>query len=79
MKKLLLFSMLAAVLTGSAFSQEVEKQAELQAELQAKYEKKIAKEFISYGNWMLDYDAARAKAKAEGKLLFTYFTRSYSP
>lgn len=75
MKKLLLFSMLAAVLTVSAFSQEVEKQAELQA----KYEKKIAKEFISYGNWMLDYDAARAKAKAEGKLLFTYFTRSYSP
>ena len=75
MKKLLLISMLAAVLIGSAFSQEVDKQAELQA----KYEKKIAKEFISYGNWMLDYDAARAKAKAEGKLLFTYFTRSYSP
>lgn len=75
MKKLLLIPMLAAVLTGSAFSQEVDEQAELQA----KYEKKVAKEFISYGNWMLDYDAARAKAKAESKLLFTYFSRSYSP
>ncbi len=67
--------MLAAVLVGSGFS----KGADEQAKLQAKYEKKIAKDFVSYGNWMLDYDAARAKAKAEGKLLFTYFTRSYAP
>mgnify|MGYP003654964456 CR=1 FL=1 len=75
MKKLLLIPMLAAVLVGSSFSQSTDEQAELRA----KYEKKIAKDFVSYGNWMLDYDAARAKAKAEGKLLFTYFSRSYSP
>ncbi len=71
--------MVAAVLAGAGFSQSATEQAAKQAELQAKYDKKITKEFISYGHWMLDYDKARAKAKAEGKLLFTYFSRSYSP
>ena len=75
MKKLLLFPLLVGMLAAPGFSQEVDEQAELQA----KYEKKVAKEFVSFGNWILDYDEARAKAKAEGKLLFTYFTRSYSP
>jgi hypothetical protein len=75
MKKLLLIPLMASLLVGSSFAQEADKQAELQA----KYEKKVAKEFVSFGNWILDYDEARAKAKAEGKLLFTYFTRSYSP
>ena len=78
MKKLLLIPMMAAVLVGAGFSQTPEEVAE-QAELQAKYEKKVAKDFVSHGNWILDYDVARAKAKEEGKLLFTYFTRSYSP
>ncbi|MFT6362907.1 MAG: hypothetical protein ACJAZ8_001317 [Planctomycetota bacterium] len=75
MKKLLLIPIMAAVLVGSSFSQSTGEQAELRA----KYEKKIAKDFVSSGHWILDYDDARAKAKAEGKLLFTYFSRSYSP
>lgn len=44
-----------------------------------KYQKKIHKEFVKYGNWALDYDAVRKQAKEEGKLIFVYFTRSYSP
>ena len=68
-------SVRAAVMMAPAFSQG----ADEQAELQAKYDKKVAKEFVSYGHWMLDYDKAREKAKAEGKLIFTYFSRSYSP
>mgnify|MGYP006935311848 CR=1 FL=1 len=79
MNKFLLVPVLAAVFAGSGFAQSADEHAAKQAELQAKYDKKIAKEFISYGNWILDYDVARAKAKAEGKLLFTYFSRSYSP
>jgi hypothetical protein len=75
MKTLLLVPMLAIVLAGAGFSQSTDEQAALQA----KYDKKVAKEFVSYGNWILDYDVARAKAKEEGKLIFTYFTRSYSP
>ena len=50
-----------------------------QAELKAKYEAKLTAEYLEFGGWLTDYDAARAKAKAEGKLLFTYFSRSYSP
>ena len=42
-------------------------------------EEQIAKDFVSFGGWLLDYDEARAKAAEEGKLLFTYFSRSYSP
>jgi len=75
MKARLLVPLLAVVLAGAGFSQSTDEQAQLQA----KYDKKIAKEFVSFGHWMLDYDAARAKAKAEGKLIFTYFSRSYAP
>ncbi len=53
--------------------------ADEQAELRAKYDEKVAKEFVSFGGWLVDYDEARAKAAEEGKLLFTYFSRSYSP
>ena len=40
--------------------------------------KKLAKPFVKHGGWLLDYDKARAKAKAEDKFLLTYFTRSYA-
>ncbi len=53
--------------------------AQDQEGLQAKYEAKLAKEFISHGGWITDYDLARETAKEQGKLLFVYFTRSYSP
>lgn len=46
---------------------------------QAKYEEKLSKEFVEYGGWMTDYDAARAAAKEQGKVLFVYFSRSYAP
>jgi len=50
-----------------------------QADLKEKYADKLALEFVDYGGWITDYDAARAKAKEEGKVLFVYFSRSYSP
>lgn len=40
--------------------------------------KKLAKPVFQKAPWVMDYDKARAQAKAEGKLLFTYFTRSYA-
>ena len=52
--------------------------AEQQATYRSNHEKKIAKEFISYGGWMLDWDQARERARAEKKMLFIYFTRSYA-
>lgn len=39
---------------------------------------KLAKAVFQKADWMLDYDAARAKAKAEKKPIFAYFTRSYA-
>lgn len=39
---------------------------------------KLAKAVFQKAEWMLDYDAARAKAKAEQKPIFAYFTRSYA-
>jgi hypothetical protein len=68
-------ALVAAGLAAPLLAQEPDQQATYRAE----YEKKLAKDFVSYGNWVLDYDEARAQAKAEGKLLFVYFTRSYAP
>ena len=40
--------------------------------------KKLAKPFVTSAPWKLDYGKARAAAKEQGKILLTYFTRSYS-
>ena len=48
-------------------------------ELEAKYREKLAADFVEHGAWVTDYAEARARAKAEGKVLFTYFSRSYAP
>ena len=40
--------------------------------------KKLAKPLFQKANWIFDYDKAREEAKKQGKLLFTYFTRSYA-
>ena len=53
--------------------------AQDQEALKAKYQDKLAKEFISHGGWITDWDVARKKAKAEGKQIFAYFSRSYAP
>jgi len=47
--------------------------------LEEKYEDKLAKPFVRFGGWETDYDEARARAKEEGKPIFVYFSRSYSP
>ena len=49
-----------------------------QAELAKKLEEKLAKPFLGVAKWTTDYDGARARAKEEHKLIFTYFTRSYA-
>ena len=75
MKNLTWIPLAAALLVAPLQAQGSDEQAELRA----KYEEKIAKDFVSYGAWQLDYDAVRAKAAEEGKLIFAYFSRSYSP
>ncbi len=50
-----------------------------QDDLRARYEQKLEHEFIEHGGWITDFDQARAKAKAEDKAIFVYFSRSYAP
>ncbi len=47
--------------------------------LEERLQKKLESPFLKNAPWVLDYDQARAKAKAEGKVIFAYFTRSYAP
>lgn len=63
-----------AALAGLAFAQGPD-----QAELKTRKEKKLASEFLQKAPWTTDYDKALADAKAGGKLIWAYFTRSYAP
>lgn len=56
--------------------QPQEKSQDELAQLRAE---KLAKPVFAKAPWLTDYDAARAKAKAEAKPIFVYFTRSYAP
>jgi hypothetical protein len=49
-----------------------------QEELEAKLAEKLEKPFVANAAWVLDYAEAKAKAKAENKVIFAYFTRSYA-
>ncbi len=48
-------------------------------ELKKLHEAKLAEPFVQKAPWVTDYDKARDTAKAGNKLIFAYFTRSYSP
>ena len=75
MKKRLTTVLVAAL----AFSVTAQVPGSEDAELRTKLKKKLASEFLTNANWFTDFDKARARAKATGKILFGYFTRSYSP
>ena len=50
-----------------------------QSRLERLRDKKLELPFLEKANWITDYDKARAIAKKEKKLIFTYFTRSFAP
>ena len=47
--------------------------------LQVKLNKKLNESWVSHGGWVTDLDDAKAQAAKENKVIFAYFTRSYSP
>jgi hypothetical protein len=49
-----------------------------QDSLKEKRTEKLAKPVFQKAPWVTDYDKAREQGKKDGKLLFTYFTRSYA-
>lgn len=68
--------LLAAAVAGLLFAAPIQAQED---DMRAKYEAKISEDWVSNGNWVLDFEEAKARAKAENKLIFAYFTRSYAP
>ncbi|MDA1259263.1 MAG: hypothetical protein O3A20_01430 [Planctomycetota bacterium] len=70
----LLAPFVGLLLSGVASAQQDYDQNLMKANL----ETKVQKEFVAFGGWITDYDEARARAAKEGKLIFAYFTRSYS-
>ena len=73
MRAIVLFALvvgLAGIDTTVAQEQEV---------LRQKLEDKLAEEWVTLQEWTTDYDLARRRSAESGKLIFAYFTRSYSP
>ena len=54
-------------------------QQKSQEQLASLRDEKLAHEVFKKADWTFDYDAALEKAKKSDKLIFAYFTRSYSP
>lgn len=77
MKRLLTLAVAASLfasVAGSALGQAPD-----QAELIKRRDAKLAETWIEKAPWQVDYDAARQEATKHGKLIFAYFSRSYSP
>jgi hypothetical protein len=49
------------------------------AQLVLNRDKKLASPFLKCAAWTTSYDEARETARASGRLIFGYFTRSYAP
>jgi hypothetical protein len=69
----LLSSLLLALGAASAAAQPS------QEELTQRRDKKLAEKFLQNGDWHTDYEAALADAVKTGRMVFGYFSRSYSP
>ena len=62
----------ACSLLGTAQSR-----AQEPASLEQRRAEKLARPVFASGDWTTDFARAKDRAKSEGKLVFTYFTRSY--
>jgi hypothetical protein len=73
-RKLILSSL--AIITAAA---GLDAQPKTQEELKGLYERKQQAPWFTGGGWKTDFSAAKAEAKKSNKLIFAYFSRSYSP
>mgnify|MGYP003624464657 FL=1 len=67
-----------SILLGAGFAVDLVAQQD-QADLAKLRDKKLKSSFLKKAAWFTDFDEARAKAQKDGKIIFTYFTRSYAP
>ena len=68
----------AAIAGSLALTAALPAQPPTQEKLVAERDKKLAKPVFQKANWLFDYDEARAEARKQDKLMFTYFSRSYA-
>ncbi len=61
------------------FAQTAAAQMPSQEELTKRLNDKLSESWFTDYGWINDYDKAREVAKESGKLIFAYFSRSYSP
>jgi len=73
--KTLLLPSIALLLAADGLSA----QGASQEDLKKLYDTKVSENWFTGGEWTADFSVAKARAKKEGKLVFAYFTRSYSP
>ncbi len=62
----------------STFAAQTWAQQPSQDELKKRKSDKLAADFLKKAGWVADFAAAKEEAKKSGKLVFAYFTRSYS-
>ena len=72
MQRIAIFGLSAALLAGCGQAQKE------QQELIELRDAKLAEDWLEQAPWITDYDEARAQARETGKVIFGYFTRSYS-
>ncbi|MCR9246064.1 MAG: thioredoxin family protein [bacterium] len=72
-------SALALVPLAALLSPELAAQRKYdQAKMQKNFAEMQTHDWFKDGGWLLDFDAAKAKAEATGKPIFAYFTRTYA-
>lgn len=71
----LALALMCGLLTTAAHAQERPQRPRVPSE-QEKLDAKLASPFLKKVWWELDWDAARKRAKSEGKLILGYFTTS---
>ena len=70
--------MMAVVLSLVALPSFLLAQDDAQLKFIEKRDAKMAHEVFQKADWIFDYDKVREQAKASGKPIFAYFTRSYA-
>ncbi len=82
MTKKLIAAAVPLLLISAGFQADLQAQrgrGPSQEELVQRRDDKLAEDWVKQGNWVTDWDNARAEAKKSGEMIFAYFTRSYSP
>ena len=75
-KTIISSAVLSALLLGTATAQRTPPS---QDQLKERKAQKLEEAWWDNGNWITDHTVAKKAAKEEGKYIFAYFTRSYSP